>query len=835
VIDASQRVFDGRPLTKLRPALRLLLVRAERLEQRFLRVHRNRASAAGGRAGRTQGAGLADGGGDVHGGGAGDDRRGLLRGTRDTRVGGMDRKRGLRKPAPIGARPRFGANRDAACVQVANVGTAQVAAIDQQFGERSVRREVWREQGEGLVLGFVGGSDNRADDHIGVHEFDHMALVAGEEPRPRLAAMAHLGITQRRHALRGHAAPNAPLTGRRIRFQVLRQDAPQRRQRGLHGRRLTPSLFTVLGVRAMIGRTFYPSEERAHAVVLSQRFWRTVFGADPTIIDRNIVLDGGAYTIVGVMPAGFEFPGPETEFWLPLALEPERPDLTSIYFNLGRLKEGIKTSAAAAEANSLLQGRRRYGHESPPDGAQFEVVQAKDELVAPVKGSLRVLLSGGGFLLLIACSNVANLLLARCALRRGELALRAALGASRRRLISQLVVESTVLAAFGGLAGIWIAAAGVSLLQELGPADLPRLREISVDRTVLLFTAGVSLVTGVLFGSVPAWQVSRTDPSDDLRTGVEQKGSRPGAARQGFVVAQVALAVVLLVGGGLLVRSFFNVAGVDPGFNPENLLTFKVARPRVPGQPAVPEPIAAEFRERLAALPGVRSVAFGSSLPFLRGFTSLPRVRGIPEGCATAMNRPTADAFSAIPIRRGHFRLESGHHSELWMTLETLCSPPSALRWLIDALASRLRQYSIEVACGPLNEGAFLALMVAQDLGCEFAYAERFVRRDKRGLFPVEYRLPAAQRAVVEGKRLVIVNDVTSAGSAVRGTYHDLKRLNANVVVIGSLLVLGNAIVDFARERNVRVEALEQRPFETWVPEDCPLCRAGVPLEDLTA
>jgi orotate phosphoribosyltransferase len=193
-----------------------------------------------------------------------------------------------------------------------------------------------------------------------------------------------------------------------------------------------------------------------------------------------------------------------------------------------------------------------------------------------------------------------------------------------------------------------------------------------------------------------------------------------------------------------------------------------------------------------------------------------------------------ADAFSAIPIRRGHFRLESGHHSELWMTLETLCSQPSALRSSIEALASRLRQYAIDVACGPLNEGAFLALMVAQDLGCEFAYAERFVQRDKSGLFPVEYRLPAAQRVVVEGKRVVIVNDVTSAGSAVRGTYEDLKRLKADIVAIGSFLVLGNAIQDFARERNLRVEALEQRPFETWVPEACPLCRAGVPLEDLT-
>jgi predicted permease len=400
------------------------------------------------------------------------------------------------------------------------------------------------------------------------------------------------------------------------------------------GSRVTPSLFTVLGIRAALGRTFEMDEERTRTVVLGHRLWRTLFGADPEILDRTVVFDGAAYTVIGVMPAGFEFPEPATEFWLPLSLEPERPDLTNTYFTLGRLKAGIEPSAAAAEANGLLQGRRRYGFEPPSDRPQFEVARAKDELVAPVKTGLFVLLSGVGFLLLIACSNVANLLLARCATRRAELALRAALGASRTRLVSQMLIESSMLAALGGLAGAWIAAGGVFLLQQFGPADLPRLREVGVDRTVLLFTAGVSCVTGILFGSVPAWQVSRTDPSADIRRRGEYRGSRPGAGRQGFVVAQVALAVVLLVGGGLLVRSFFNVASIDPGFNPANLLTFKVARPRVPGQPAVPEPVVLEFRERLAVLPQVRSVAFGSSLPFMRGFTGIPRVRGIPEPIA---------------------------------------------------------------------------------------------------------------------------------------------------------------------------------------------------------
>jgi orotate phosphoribosyltransferase len=199
------------------------------------------------------------------------------------------------------------------------------------------------------------------------------------------------------------------------------------------------------------------------------------------------------------------------------------------------------------------------------------------------------------------------------------------------------------------------------------------------------------------------------------------------------------------------------------------------------------------------------------------------------------MNRASIDSVAAIPTRRGHFRLESGHHGELWMTLETLCRTPLGLRPSIEALAERLRHHSIDVACGPLNEGAFIALMVAQELSCGFAYAERFVRPDKDGLFPVEYRLPAAQRAIVEGKRVAILNDVTSAGSAVRGTYEDLQRLNAHVVAIGSFLVLGNAINDFACERSLQVEALERRPYNIWTPADCPLCRDGVPLEDLSS
>lgn len=189
--------------------------------------------------------------------------------------------------------------------------------------------------------------------------------------------------------------------------------------------------------------------------------------------------------------------------------------------------------------------------------------------------------------------------------------------------------------------------------------------------------------------------------------------------------------------------------------------------------------------------------------------------------------------FAGVRARRGHFRLESGHHADLWLDLESLCLNPLEVQPLAAQLANRLRKYTVDAVCGPLNEGAFVALMAAGVLGCQFAYAERFVspgRQDGGSLFPVEYRLPAALHGAVSKKRVAIVNDVISAGSAVRGALADLDRLGAQVVVVGSLLVLGSAFVDHARTRGLPVEALSEQPFNLWLPEDCPLCLAEVPL-----
>jgi len=192
----------------------------------------------------------------------------------------------------------------------------------------------------------------------------------------------------------------------------------------------------------------------------------------------------------------------------------------------------------------------------------------------------------------------------------------------------------------------------------------------------------------------------------------------------------------------------------------------------------------------------------------------------------------SAEGFLAdVRARSGHFKLESGHHGDFWMDLETLCRRPRRLGPWTDQIAARLALHHVDAVCGPLVEGAYIALMVAAALDCDFTYAERFVNPRADGLFPVEYRLPQTLHDVVRGKRVAIVNDVISAGSAVRGAFVDLQSLGATVVAIGALLVLGDPIGDFARERGVTVETLSQHPYKMWTPADCPLCAAGAPLE----
>jgi orotate phosphoribosyltransferase len=189
------------------------------------------------------------------------------------------------------------------------------------------------------------------------------------------------------------------------------------------------------------------------------------------------------------------------------------------------------------------------------------------------------------------------------------------------------------------------------------------------------------------------------------------------------------------------------------------------------------------------------------------------------------------DVLALVEGRRGHFQLESGHHGDLWLQLEALCLHPGEIRPFAVRLAAALRRYRVEVVCGPLVEGAYVALLVALELGCDFVYAERFADSSREGWFPVEYRLPKALHGAVRGKRVAIVNDVISAGSAVRGAFRDLQSVGAEVVVIGALLGLGDSIGRFASENRIALELLQQMPHHLWTPEECPLCAAGEPIE----
>jgi putative ABC transport system permease protein len=397
------------------------------------------------------------------------------------------------------------------------------------------------------------------------------------------------------------------------------------------GASVTPSLFPLLGVPPLLGRGF-DETDGGRTIVLSYRMWQGVFGADPSILDRTIALDGSDYEIVAVMPREFAFPDPETAFWLPLTVRRTGPGELTQYQFIGRLRNGVGVEAAEAEAEVILKGVRGYIWPDAPLVGQpeLDVLPAKEYLVAPVRRSLLVLLAGVGFVLLIACSNIANLLLARHIARQREAAVRVALGAGRARLVRQMLTESALLGLMGCVGGLAIAFGAVELLAALGPADLPRLDEIAIDRTVLGFALGLSVLTGLLVGLLPALRVLRGSPIDAIRAHAGSAASSGTGTRGLLVCTEVAMATMLLIGGGLLIRSFWNLSSVNPGFDSRNLLVFQVALPRPADARATAAAVTDTFRTRLESLPAVRSVAIANQLPLRRRNGTMPRIEGLP-------------------------------------------------------------------------------------------------------------------------------------------------------------------------------------------------------------
>ncbi len=383
----------------------------------------------------------------------------------------------------------------------------------------------------------------------------------------------------------------------------------------------TANLTSTLGVSAAFGRTFTAAEEEKgadHVVLLSDQLWRNRFGASPSVLGTSITLDGEAYTVIGVMPPTFDFPQ-GSALWTPLSAKPE-PNNFILRPVIARLAPGTSIDAARRELESMLTRLTPSPNENP--GAMITAVQPLvDLLVARTRPLLWIFTGAVSFVLLIACANVANLLLIRAATRGHEIGVRIALGAGRGRIIRQLVTESALVACIGGAAGLMLSVWGVRILLATAPEGrIPRGQEISVDWRVLAATFGVALIAGIVCGIFPALASTRQDPRETLATSGRTVAGTHDRLRRVFVIAQLALAIVLSTGAGLLLKSFTRMRAVDPGFRPSGLVTFGVSLPNAsyPSAAAV-RTFHTGLLDRLRQVPGVESAAMVNWMPLAGG------------------------------------------------------------------------------------------------------------------------------------------------------------------------------------------------------------------------
>ena len=434
----------------------------------------------------------------------------------------------------------------------------------------------------------------------------------------------------------------------------------------LFGVMTSSQVFQLLRVQPMLGREFLPEEDQPghdHVILLSYGLWQRRFGSDPAVIGRTVNVGQENYTVIGVMPADFRF-SPDlrasyrVDAWFPPAPDPSRNERGSNnYYTFARLKPGVTLAQAQAEMDAINEGLAEKHSEDRELGVK--VVGWQRQVGSEVRPALLILLGAISLVLLIACANVANLLLARGAVRQREAALRQALGAGHGRLIRQFMTESMLLAVCGGVAGLLLAYEGLHLFIRLAP-DIPRLNETTIDPHVLIFSAVLTLGTGLIFGIAPALQGSRTDLQDSLKESGNRltSGATRARARNVLVVAEMALALMLLAGAGLLVRSFVRVQQVDPGFNPKNLLTaFVMLPPSKYPEPRRQAQFFYEVMERIASLPGVECAGGADSAPMLTNDTGPVSIEGHPVEPEIQAERPkiTPDYFRAmgIPLLRG--------------------------------------------------------------------------------------------------------------------------------------------------------------------------------------
>ncbi len=414
----------------------------------------------------------------------------------------------------------------------------------------------------------------------------------------------------------------------------------------LKGEYVTATLFPVLGVNPFLGRNFLPQEDRegaGGAVILSYGLWKRRFGGDRGILGKAITLNAKNCTVVGVLPADFRF-REEAPVYVPLeqwnSVQLRNREVHAGLSVVGRLKPGVTLAAAQAEIASLGKVLAEQ-YPKTNAGRGVTVVEMKSDQVADIRPTLLLLLGAVGFVLIIACANVANLLLARSAARAREFAIRTALGANRLVVIRQLLTESVMLALGASVLGLLFAYAGTRVVLAAAPGDLPRALEIGLDPSVLLFTLGISILTGIAFGLAPAFHSSNVHPQESLKEGTRGSGGGRHRAEGVFVVVEVGLAVVLLAGAGLMIQSIWRLWRVDPQFNPHNVLTSEVAlSPSVMASPQAIRLAYQQLLDRVSGIPGVRAAAISQIIPLGWRDSSI----GYWVGAAT---QPPQDQMSA--------------------------------------------------------------------------------------------------------------------------------------------------------------------------------------------
>jgi len=437
-------------------------------------------------------------------------------------------------------------------------------------------------------------------------------------------------------------------------FNLTGGDFPER----VKGATVSEDFFLTLGSAPAVGRAFLSEEAKpgaAPVVMLSHALWRRRFSGDRGVVGQTIRVNGESATVVGVMPPSFQYPA-DAELWMPFASALNQFNRSLFMLKvIARLKPGATITQARTELETIAQRlARQYPETNKDRGVHLATLQ--DDLVGDVKPALQALLGASLFVLLIACVNVANLLLGRADVRRRELAVRAALGAGRIRLLRQLLVESLLLSLTGGAGGLLLARWGTSLLFSINPAALPGKQEITLDAWLLGFTLLASSLTGVIFGLVPAWQLSGADLRASLQVGERSPVAGSQRLRNALVVAEIALALVLLVGAGLLIRSFWRLVNVETGFDARSVLTMQL---QLPEKEYAEKPRVAAFydqlRQRVQALPGVQSAGLVNTLPMSGFFMQGLEIEGAPpqtpgQRPITAFRATTPGYFGALGI-----------------------------------------------------------------------------------------------------------------------------------------------------------------------------------------